>query len=301
LSADASLRFSVVVPTLDRRTELEGCLEAIAAMDYARDSFEVVVVDDGGREDLGGLVADWRDRLDIDLLQQRNAGPAAARNLGATAARGRYLAFTDDDCRPAPGWLAAFDAVLNETPEDALGGTTDNALDDNPFSSASQLIAEFLHRRLNEDKARFFASNNLCVPANEFRALGGFNPSYRTGEDREFCRRWRAAGHGLRLAPAALVSHANDLGLLSFCRQHYGYGRGSCRFHRTRLDHHSQGFQASRFYLDLLLYPLERSKGAHAVLTAALVALAQLATAAGFLVESVLEYRSAEDEESAGT
>ena len=47
-------------------------------------------------------------RLPVRLLIQAPAGPAKARNRGAEEAHGRWLAFLDDDCEAAPGWLCGF-------------------------------------------------------------------------------------------------------------------------------------------------------------------------------------------------
>src|SRR5215813_1646861 len=100
-------RFSIVVPTYRRPAILAGCLDAVARLDYPCDRFEAIVVDDGG-----GAVELPRAYADVDmvLLTQAHAGPAAARNTGAARARGDFLAFTDDDCRPDPGWLSPFTA-----------------------------------------------------------------------------------------------------------------------------------------------------------------------------------------------
>ncbi len=91
--------FSIVIPTVDRRSELARCLAAIERLDYPREAYEVIVVDDGGREPVD------QTRTGVQVIRQPNAGPAAARNRGATAARGRWVAFTDDDCEPAADWL----------------------------------------------------------------------------------------------------------------------------------------------------------------------------------------------------
>src|SRR5437764_14081766 len=97
---------SVVIPTRDRGRELLSCLRAIAAAEQPVGGTEVVVVNDGGAPLDAGVLAAAADGVMLVLLDQPGAGPAAARNRGATAAGGRVLAFTDDDCEPATGWLA---------------------------------------------------------------------------------------------------------------------------------------------------------------------------------------------------
>ena len=99
------LTFSVVIPTYNRPSQLRECLEALADQDYPRTAFEVIVVDDGSTESLRGIDDLFRAKLPLVFLRQQNAGPASARNTGAQHAKGRYIAFTDDDCVPARDWL----------------------------------------------------------------------------------------------------------------------------------------------------------------------------------------------------
>lgn len=228
-------RFTIVVPTYDRPRQVGGCVAALAALDYPRDAFEVVVVDDGSA---APLALDDGDGVTLRVLRTPNGGPAAARNVGAAAARGRYLVFTDDDCRPAQSWLARLDAALRRTPDHMVGGRTVNALATNRWAATSQAIVDMAYEFYNATPGapRFFASNNMAVPADRFAALGGFQQDeFRVAsEDRELCDRWRHAGHGLTYASDAVVEHAHDLGFRSFCRQHFRYGRGAMRYHRTR-------------------------------------------------------------------
>jgi GT2 family glycosyltransferase len=228
--------YSVVITTYDRPGPLRACLAALARSDYPHERFEVVVVDDGGPAPLDAVVAEFRDRMALTLVRQANAGPASGRNHGARMARHAYLAFTDDDCQPEPGWLAALADGLRATPEALVGGRTVNGLPENPYSSASQLITDMVYAFYNADPAaaRFFATNNLAVPAGRFREMGGLDERFRVSEDREFCDRWRHRGYPLTYEPRALVVHRHPLTLSSFWRQHFQYGRGAARFHQAR-------------------------------------------------------------------
>jgi len=229
-------RFSVVVPTYERPAALGRCLAALARQDYPRDGFEVIVVDDGGARPVAETMPP--PALAVQILRIRNAGAAGARNAGAAVARGRYLAFTDDDCRPAPAWLRMLEARLARAPGAMVGGRTVNGLPENPWATASQVVVAMAYAFYNADSEapRFFASNNMALPADLFAAVGGFRAeAFRVAsEDRELCDRWRHAGHRLAYEPDAVVEHAHDLVFGSFCAQHFRYGRGAMRYHQAR-------------------------------------------------------------------
>lgn len=277
---------SVVVPTYNRPDALAACLAALVAQEAPTGGFEVVVVDDGGDRPLDAVVAPFGDR--VRLVRQTNAGPAAARNAGAAAAHGAVLAFTDDDCRPAPDWLARVTAPLGGAPDVLVGGRTVNALADNAYAEASQLLVDYLTERGGADPD-FVASNNIAATAAAFRAVGGFAEHYplAAGEDRDVCDRWRASGRPIRRASDALVYHYHRLTLRSFWRQHRNYGRGARHVHRDRgrRDAEAGRFAAPAFYLDLIRYPLQRGRGGRAWALAGLMAVSQAATAVGYVAE----------------
>lgn len=284
-----SLDVSVVVPTYDRPEQLGGCLAALARQDVDRDRFEVVVVDDGSPTSPRAAVADHEDRLAVRLLRQDNAGPAAARNRGAHAARGRLLAFTDDDCRPDPGWLAALLVANADVPDALLGGRTVNDLPDNPSAAASQALVDHLYDWYRDEaRGRFYTSNNLALPADGFHDLGGFDTSfgYPAGEDRDLCDRWRAAGRPDRYVPDAVVRHAHHMRLTGFVRQHLQYGRGAWHFARARQRRgESVPVEPLEFYTTLLRAPWARGLSSPATITA-LIAVAQAANVVGYALEA---------------
>jgi GT2 family glycosyltransferase len=225
------------------------------------------------------------------VIRQANAGPAKARNTGAANAVGRFLAFTDDDCEPARDWLQQLARAFGASPGVAIGGRTVNALTANLHSGASQLLIDYLYAYYNtgEGGARFFASNNLAMPAESFRAMGGFDTEFplAAGEDRDLCDRWLGQGYRLVYAPEATVNHSHALTFRGFCRQHFAYGRGAYRFHQLRSRRQAQPLRVEplRFYFNLLRFPFERSAGTQCWALAALLAVSQILNVAGFFWE----------------
>ena len=282
--------FSIVIPTYNRPERLASCLKAITELNYPRDRFEVIVVDDGSKTPLDSVVTPFGERIEVKLIRQANAGPAAARNRGAKAAKGEYLAFTDDDCQPTADWLTQFAAAFENAPSAMLGGKTINALSDNPFSTASQKLIDYLYDYYNPAKGKdaFFASNNIAMPIANFRALNGFDVSFplAAAEDRDFCDRWNQA-YPMVYVPTAKIDHFHKLSLTSFWKQHFGYGRGAFCFHQIRAQRVTKEIEVEplSFYFKLLSYPFFQASAQPKILISSLFFVSQVANVAGFFWE----------------
>ena len=237
--------FSVIVPTYNRPRQLARCLDALSTLRAPPAGFEVVVVDDGSQPPVKQSLRSIPIRTRVRWLRQANGGAAAARNLGIRAARGRFCAFTDDDCTPEPDWLLHFHRAFDTSEDALLGGHTINDLGGHFFSDASQLILDVCYAYYNGAGrgATFFASNNVAVERRRLVALGGFDPVFRGAgaEDRDLCDRWRHHGGPLRHVPGARVRHSHALDLRGFARQHFAYGRGAAHFHAARQRRNAGG------------------------------------------------------------
>ncbi len=267
-------RTSVVVPTRDRPEALASCLHALRAQTDVE--IEIVVVDDGGTSP--DSVARLADEAGAALVRLGGAGPAAARNEGARRASGDVVCFTDDDCRPDPGWAALLAGAVRAGAPFA-GGRTLCGDRSNSFDLASERITGHLREFsfAHDPESGFLASNNVAclrslaleVPFDERYGVGG--------EDRDWCARLsRAAGSPL-LVPEATVVHTPGLSLRRFWRQQVRYGRGAHRFAGARIP--VPGGRA--FYAVLV-----RDAFADGVAAGLLVLLAQVATLAGALAQA---------------
>ena len=285
--------FSIIVPTYNRSSQLAACLGSLAQIDYPRDRFEVIVVDDGSALSPEHLVSSFRDQADFVLIRQAHAGPGVARNTGAAQSRGKFLAFTADDCITMPDWLRTLARRFEAKPNRAIGGRIVNSLGENRYSTATDLLMQYLYRYYNQDahRAQFFTPNNLALPADRFLVSGGFDPSFiiGTGEDRDFCDRWVHQGHEMVYAPEVVVYHSHALSLHTFCLLHFRYGRGTFGYRMKRARRASDNIRLEpiSFYINLLRYPLTSSCNSHRLAMALLLAISQAANAAGYSWEKL--------------
>lgn len=284
--------FSIILPTYNRISSLESCVRGIAALDYPRANFQIIIVNDGGVDIPSSLVAAWQKELDLILLKQENRGPSAARNLAVRHARNEWLAFIDDDCVPRPGWLTQLAAALSTTPDAILGGKTLNGFEHNIYSEASQCLLSFLieyYHRSGRVTAQpsFFPSNNLAMSRRIFEQAGGFDEQMLFSEERDLCRRLLASGYRLQFVPQAEVEHYRALNFKTFWGQHVFYGNGAYFYQANRGKERVSDIRPEppSFYLSMMLYPFEHSRH-DAVPMMGLIAFSQFANAFGFFQES---------------
>ncbi|HEX3596477.1 MAG TPA: glycosyltransferase family A protein, partial [Polyangiaceae bacterium] len=93
---------SVVMPTYNRKARLLRVLSALGRQTADTKHFEVVIVDDGSTDGTSDAVRATSHPFALRLLQQKNGGPARARNTGVDAASGKLILFLDDDVEPLP-------------------------------------------------------------------------------------------------------------------------------------------------------------------------------------------------------
>ena len=285
--------FSIVVPTHGRPEALADCVRCVEELDYPKDRYELIVVDDGGGLPSGYLSEGLTSGVQAKVLSQVRSGPAVARNLGVEEAKGQLLAFTDDDCRPTPGWLKAMAAHLTDNDDCAVAGGTVNLSPNNLFAIASETLIEFLRNyyRVSASRTSFLTSNNFAISRDLYLKAGGFDASFERpgGEDRAFAVALAMDGVDIVHAPDALVYHANPPSFVSFCRKHFAYGRAARRFRKAcrRGSAGRIGFEPLSFYLKLIFQPPLIACNWKTPFLFLLLLLSQCANTAGFAWEMV--------------
>lgn len=164
------MRFSLIVATLGRSSEIGALLESLLAQ--SRDDLEVIIVDQNADDRVAPVLQPYAARLPITHLRSAIRNANHARNLGLREARGEIVTFPDDDCLYPPGVLTRVDAAFRAAP--SLGVLT------GPAASPEGGLGS---GRWREESGAIDLANvwtsviefNLFLPRQLMLALGGFD------------------------------------------------------------------------------------------------------------------------------
>jgi len=197
---------SVIVPVLDSEGELADCLGALSRQD-ADFAYEVIVVDNGSARPPVDLV---RAHPPARLIEEPKRGSHGARQTGVEASRGRFLAFTDADCRPDPGWLRKGAARLERDERCGIvGGAIELTVGDErrPTMAERYELATAFRQQEYIERWSFAVTANLLIRREVLDEAGGFDRSLASGGDLDLGRRVAEAGYEAAYEPEAVVFH----------------------------------------------------------------------------------------------
>jgi GT2 family glycosyltransferase len=230
-------RVSVIVCTYNGSATLAETSAAIAALDYP--DVEVIVVDDGSTD----ASADIARSHGFTVISTPNGGLSSARNTGLQAASGEIVAYLDDDAAPDPHWLRYLTRTFARSEAVAVGGPNlavpgDGAIADAVAASPGNPS----HVLITDDEAEHIPGCNCAFRVDALRAIGGFDPAFRTaGDDVDVCWRLQADGGTIAFSPAAVVWHHRRRSLRAYLRQQRGYGRAEAALERKWPERYSAG------------------------------------------------------------
>lgn len=181
---------SVIIPALNEEKVIGECLASLSRLNYPRESFEVILVDNGSTDRTREIARSFSSVLHLTIRQQPEGHVSALRNLGASLARGRDLAFLDSDCLVPPTWMAQAVALLHQKGVGVAGAHF-------RIPEDSSWVARVWFGGQSDEKQGdlvWVPGCNTWVTRSTFKRVGGFDESIETNEDCEFCDRVRAEG-----------------------------------------------------------------------------------------------------------
>lgn len=217
-------RVSVVVPVKDD-PRVAACLASIREAAPAGLDVQVIVVDNGSSEEFRRWLAEEASGYDV-LLQEPEPGVYRARNIGAAAADGDVIFFTDADCTVHAGWFEAGLDLL-DSGFDLVQGYSGAARGDR-VQRLLQARYEKRFRRLRRGDPTEVDTRNLAVRRAVFERLA-FNERFRRVSDTEFGLQAELFGFRVGYAPRMRVDHDHDADLRVFAAKQVCHGWGAQR------------------------------------------------------------------------
>jgi O-antigen biosynthesis protein len=244
-------RVSVVVCAYNAERTMDQCLASLAVLNYP--DYEVIVVNDGSRD---GTLAIAENYDFCRIISQLNHGLSVARNVGAEAATGDIVAYTDSDCVADPDWLTYLVAKMEANNLAACGGPNFPPPEDTLVPAVVAVAPGGpTHVLISDEVAEHIAGCNMAFRRNELLRLGGFDPIYRAaGDDVDICWRFQDSGHIIGFSPAAVVWHFRRNTVAAYCNQQRGYGKAEALVyakHPFRFNLFGQAKWLGRIYGDL--------------------------------------------------
>ncbi|QLA14840.1 glycosyltransferase [Desulfolutivibrio sulfoxidireducens] len=213
------MRFSIVIPAFNESAVIARCLDSVHRAARDMGPVDVWVVDNGSTDDTVAVARRAGAQV-VENVTGRRKTIAALRNEGAARAGGDILAFLDADMLVPTNWLTAaaaryasgFGGILGfvgRTPDSA--GLVARAWGDRLFRKRRTVMA-----------VDYLPGRNMIMPASLFRALGGFDASLATVEDKDLTMRAVRAGYEVLSSPEAPVEHLGyESGFAEFVAKEY--------------------------------------------------------------------------------
>lgn len=232
---------SVVIPTYKRKDKLRATLESV--FNQTLKDYELIVVEDGSNDGTKEMVGEMTEtHKNLVYFYQANKGPATARNLGISKAKGDIIAFTDDDCVVPPNWLEKLLDGFGRYPEVVgVGGNLEASeveLKNNTYAQYEKYMSKRAYGTGEKEVVGGFdcpagGTNNISYKKKVLEEFGGFDETFpvAAGEDADLKKRITDKGYKLLYVPLK-VEHHQDYYYQGFLKQSYSRGIGAYYFQK---------------------------------------------------------------------
>lgn len=180
------MKFSVIIPLYNKAPYVRKALETVCTQ-TCRD-YEIIVINDGSTDNSAIIAEEYLNSIDgisYKILQQKNAGVAAARNNGVAQANGDYLAFLDADDWWEPTYLERMAQLIEDYPDAGLYACNYVYYKPGKTHVALNILTGYINypKAYYESGAMPVWTGATIIPKSVFDEIGGFPIGLKLGED----------------------------------------------------------------------------------------------------------------------
>lgn len=195
---------SIVIPAYNEEKNIGRCLDSIVSMNLAKDTYEVIIVDNGSTDKTYAIASSFNTKISITILVHTLVNIATLRNIGVAHSKGDIIAFVDADCTVSNSWI---ETALEHFKDDKVGAVGCSVNIPENGSWVSRVWDLNVSKKRKPGFTRSLPTGNLFVRKALFSKIKGFDESLSTNEDFDFCFRLQNEGFNILSDPNIKVIH----------------------------------------------------------------------------------------------
>lgn len=214
------MQFSIIIPAKNEAANIGRCLDSINHVTWDKDSYEVIVVDNGSSD----LTVDIATEMGAQTYVKPELTISGLRNFGARLALGEILAFIDADCTVVTSWLENASPYLQRK-DVACFGSPPVVPDDATWVQKTWFAVR--GKKMDICETNWLESMNMFVRREAFKVSGGFDESLITCEDYDLSMRLKQYGSIINDSSIVAVHHGEAATVGHFFRKELWRGKSN--------------------------------------------------------------------------
>lgn len=219
---------SIVVPVYNDERDIRECIESLLNLNYPRDEFEIIVVDNNSTDSTSNITKEYVPR--VKYILELKSGSYSARNSGIRESKGDLIAFIDSDCKADKNWLINFVEHFKSDGDCRIGCIGGRVVAFKPETVVEKHSVDFLDQSVHlNERYPFIATVNACYRRKTLIEAGLFDESFKSGGDVDLSWRITDSGYKLTYEPNAVVYHKFRSSFRDLFEQFFRYGMGQVK------------------------------------------------------------------------
>ncbi|THB80834.1 MAG: glycosyltransferase [Desulfobacteraceae bacterium] len=195
---------SIIIPALNEEKHIGTCLGSLVHLNNSKDSYEVILVDNGSTDNTRDIARTFEKKLNINVMMIKDVNVSTLRNIGVEHSKGDIFAFLDADCAVAENWLNCALPYFNDPKVGAAGCSHEVPKE---YGWVAKTWDLNIAKKRKKRNTATLPSGNMFVSRERFMAVNGFDDELVTNEDFDLCFRLIKSGSKLQSDPNISAVH----------------------------------------------------------------------------------------------